>query len=165
MTRLPQFRLRTLFLLVACGAFGLAAEGMMYPVYAAMIVGLVQQIGEIRASRRDGAVCEAGLSFAINFAICWRFVLVVLLAVCIGLQLLFVRRILQAATREDVFFPMPDYDIVAQVCAIVVFSNSIARWQGLRLVAPHRRWPTIAHGLLESLSPRLYCPMWQWSPS
>jgi hypothetical protein len=141
----PQFRLRTLFLLVFCAAVGLAAKGLMYPIYTAMVVGLAQQINELRLQRDPPGIGERSLSFAISFAIGWRFVLAALLSFCIVFQLLFVRKILQDWTRQDLFLSTPpDYDVVAQVCAIVVFSNSISRWEGPRLDARHRSWATIS---------------------
>jgi hypothetical protein len=140
MTRVPRFRLWTLFFLISCAAVGLAAKGVLYAAYVAMVVGLVQQIRQLRSATRTQEVRESSVLFALRYATLWRLLLAVLMSGCIIFQILLSQGAIRLPDRQDLLLIEPDYDVVAQVCAIVVLSNSLMRWRVPRLASHGKRW-------------------------
>jgi len=130
----PRIRLRTIFLLVACVAAGLAVDptpsGAIEPIIIAiMAVGLAQQIRTLVKWQPTQAPAARELEFARLFAISWRAAVAILFAGYLLYAMLLRQRFLTFPERGELIFIEPLHDGLVSVCMLVVLCNSLIRWR------------------------------------
>jgi hypothetical protein len=160
MKRIPQIRLRTVFLLFFCAAVGLAVGtspapvvdsslvgiidvsqlnwhyGLLSAASIAMLIGLVEQLRQLARLQPRDATERAEFAFAAWYGIVWRTVVAATIAICLLVRLLVDRQYLQLPEHQDLFW----YDVIPNQLwlfgVIIVLSNSVARWRR----TPSRIW-------------------------
>ena len=133
MNSAPRIRLRTIFLLVACVAVGLAADpdprGALEPIIqAVMAVGLVQQIRTLVTWPTPSPVANE-IKFARLFAISWRAAVAITFVGVILYSMLVSHKFLPQPDRAELLLIEPLHDGLIYVCMLVVICNSLVRWR------------------------------------
>jgi hypothetical protein len=150
---LPQIRLRTIFVLFFCAAFGLAigtspkvdhdplftilgweyAElNWHYALLAAgsmlVVIGLLHEAAVLRKFKA-AATSHNEAAFAVTFALAWRIAVCCTLGLCLVTAMLISRRLLRLPESEAAFGYMPFPYAIWVLCLIVVLTAQIQRWR------------------------------------
>lgn len=147
----PQFRLRTIFATFVCIAVALTVGTSAQPVTdafgfytpqlnwhfallsaasTAMIFGLMEQSSQLVRGKPGTAPVGNGYKFARKFAVVWRLIIAVILAICMMATVLTSRGVVTLPEQVDVFlfdeiFP----GLIWTLCVVIVLSASVARWK------------------------------------
>jgi hypothetical protein len=154
MIGVPQFRLRTFFLIFVCAAVGLTVggsprsidpdagllglaaqtptnwrDGLLAAVSMGMIIGLVQQVLQFNRVRASAPSIDQRFAFAIRFAIVWREIVAGIIFVCLLSKMLIARGLLTLPAQEAVNGHETFPQILWLCCVLIVLTATVIRWK------------------------------------
>ncbi|MGD9635250.1 MAG: hypothetical protein AB7G28_25745 [Pirellulales bacterium] len=146
----PQFKLQSFFIVFICASIGLTCglappprvapgfPGVYIPQFnwhyaflsaasIAMLVGLIQQIVILRTWQVTSAPSNDDTILARRLAISWRLIIASLITICLAVQLLITRRVIELP-ENDVYFPFEVFpSSVWMLSMVVVLAEAIGR--------------------------------------
>jgi hypothetical protein len=156
MIPIPKFRLGTVFLIFFCYAVGLtithnAFSAVEPTVAVAMLIGLSQEIRQLRRWSPPTNSSPGSFKFARHFAILWRCIVLIVIFRWLAHEFAYIAFPPSQDTAADLPDIASDYSLLSgnfpppsSLCILIVLCNSIERWRPKALVSgtahPRTRW-------------------------
>lgn len=163
---LPQFKLRSLFVVIFCASIGLTCglapplpdNASLYGIYVArfswhyallsavsvaMVIGMFQQACALFAWRRSRAV-HTDFRFATDFAIVWRLLIAGLLCICISTRLLVSRGVIELPESAGIVSFETFPESIWLLLMIVVFTEATFRRKCAEDAPIQSKWISVA---------------------